>query len=51
MSRPMRREEAVVEAPVTTVTVSDYAHQAYMIRSLRLLSRLSCLVWTNILTF
>ena len=31
MSRPMRREEAVVEAPVTTVTVSDYAHQAYMI--------------------
>ena len=31
MSRPMTREETVVEAPVTTVTVSDYAHQAYMI--------------------
>jgi uncharacterized membrane protein HdeD (DUF308 family) len=31
MSRPMTRAEAVVEAPVTTVTVSDYAHQAYMI--------------------
>lgn len=24
MSRPMTREEAVVEAPVTTVTVSDW---------------------------
>ena len=31
MSHPMTRAEAVVEAPVTTVTVSDYAHQAYMI--------------------
>jgi hypothetical protein len=29
MSRPMRREETVVEA--TTVKISDYAHQAYMI--------------------
>jgi hypothetical protein len=32
MSRPMKREEAVVEAPYTeTVQISDYAHQAYMI--------------------
>ena len=31
MSRPMTREETVVEAPVTTVTVAAYAHQAYMI--------------------
>jgi hypothetical protein len=44
MSRPMAREETVVEAPVTTVTVPDYPHQAYMILSLRLLSRRSWLV-------
>ena len=32
MSRPMRREETVVEAPYTdTEHISDYAHQAYMI--------------------
>lgn len=32
MSRPMKREETVVESPYTqTVHISDYAHQAYMI--------------------
>ena len=31
MSRPMSREETVVEAPATTVSLADYAHHAYMI--------------------
>ena len=31
MSRPMSREETFVEAPATTVSLSNYAHQAYMI--------------------
>ena len=31
MSRPMRREETVLEAPATTPTIPDYAHQAYLI--------------------
>jgi hypothetical protein len=31
MSRLMSREETVVEAPATMVSLADYAHQAYII--------------------